>query len=176
MTSLSDIQVLVVDDNQQMRTLLRHLLRAGGLQHLIETENGQQALSMLRRANADLIIADWKMGPMDGLEFTQAIRAGMTGANPCVPVLMLTAHTETSRVIAARDAGVSGFVKKPISARLLFDRITSALTDTRVFVRSTDYIGPDRRRGQAKNYIGPFRRDSDQLADTLDLDDFRLHA
>ena len=48
---------------------------------------------------------------------------------------------------AARDAGVSGFIKKPISARLLFDRISNVLTDTRLFVRSVDFFGPDRRRG-----------------------------
>ena len=96
--------------------------------------------------------------------------------NPYVPILMLTAHTEASRVAAARDAGVTGFVKKPISARLLFERIASALTDARMFVRSGDFCGPDRRRGQDSDYAGPFRRASDHADETVDVDDLRWRA
>jgi DNA-binding response OmpR family regulator len=100
------------------------------------------------------------------------LRRDADSPNPYAPVLMLTAHTEASRVEAARDAGVTGFVKKPISARLLFERITSALTDTRMFVRSADFFGPDRRHGQDPNYAGPLRRASDRV-DTVDVDDER---
>jgi DNA-binding response OmpR family regulator len=93
-----------------------------------------------------------------------------------MPILMLTAHTEASRVAAARDAGVSGFIKKPISARLLFDRVANALTDTRAFVRAADFFGPDRRRGETPGYAGPWRRESDTAAayDTFDLDTLRV--
>jgi DNA-binding response OmpR family regulator len=90
---------------------------------------------------------------------------------------MLTAHTEASRVTAARDAGVTGFLKKPISTRLLFDRVGGALTDRRQFVRTSDFFGPDRRRVQAPWYKGPFRRATDKgYIDTFDLDDLRQSA
>jgi DNA-binding response OmpR family regulator len=98
------------------------------------------------------------MQPVDGLSFTRMMRADSASPNPYMPILMLTAHTEASRVAAARDAGVTGFIKKPISARLLFDRVASALTDTRMFIRTDDFFGPDRRRGAAPGYDGPFRR------------------
>jgi CheY-like chemotaxis protein len=173
MTSLSDIHVLVVDDNAQMRFLLRCLMRAGGIFHVTEADTAAAALDVMRAAPVDLIILDWKMAPIDGLAFARMLRWDAASPNPFTPVLMLTAHTEASRVAAARDAGVTGFVKKPISARLLFERIASALTDTRMFVRSADFRGPDRRRGQDPGYAGPLRRASDRSGETVDLDDLR---
>jgi CheY-like chemotaxis protein len=172
MTSLSDLHVLVVDDNAQMRFLLRCLLRAGGIFKVTEAETAAQAIEVMRGAGVDLIVLDWKMAPIDGLAFTRMLRLDHDSPNPYAPVLMLTAHTEASRVAAARDAGVSGFVKKPISARLLFERISSALTDTRLFVRSDDFCGPDRRMRQDPAYAGPFRRASDGV-ETVDVDDDR---
>lgn len=172
MTSLSDIHVLVVDDNKQMRFLVRCLLRAGGVVNITEADSSDAALQALRSEPTDLVVLDWAMAPIDGLSLARTLRRDGASPNPYVPILMLTAHTEASRVAAARDAGVSGFVKKPISARLLFDRISSALTDTRLFVRSADFFGPDRRFGAAPHYAGPFRRADDTGASELiDIDD-----
>lgn len=183
LTSLSDIHVLVVDDNKQMRFLVRCLLRAGGITKISEAETGAEAFDAMRARPTDLIIVDWKMAPVDGLAFTNMVRRNSDSPNPFIPILMLTAHTETSRVTAARDAGVSGFIKKPISARLLFDRISNVLTDTRMFVRSPGFFGPDRRHGQDAGYEGPMRRDTDRAPkavdekpETLDLDDLRWSA
>lgn len=181
MTSLSDLHLLIVDDNAQMRHVLRCLLRAGGIHTVSEAETGAEALEVMRASPVDLILLDWKMAPIDGLAFTRMVRINETSPNPYVPILMLTAHTEASRVAAARDAGVTGFVKKPISARLLFDRISFALTDTRMFVRTPDFFGPDRRHGAHRDYAGPFRRSSDQASaepqpETFDLDDLRYSA
>lgn len=174
--SIGDIHVLVVDDNKQMRFLLRCLLRAGGVIDVSEAANANDAFSIMSARPVDLIIVDWMMQPVDGLSFTRMVRWDAKSPNPYVPLLMLTAHTETSRVAAARDAGVSGFVKKPISARILFERMTSALTDARLFIRTQSYMGPDRRRGQAPGYAGPFRRESDRDTDDIDLDDQRWRA
>ena len=177
MTSLSDIHVLVVDDNAPMRELIRALARAGGIVHTSEAATAMQAIDILRARPVDLVILDWKMRPVDGLSLTQMVRGDRDSPNPYVPILMLTAHTEASRVAAARDAGVTGFLKKPISTRLLFDRIASALTDTRPFIRAESFFGPDRRHGQPIWYAGPFRRASDHdRADTFDLDDLRSTA
>jgi two-component system, chemotaxis family, chemotaxis protein CheY len=177
--SIGDIHVLVVDDNKQMRFLLRCLLRAGGITDVSEAECAHDAFAIMSGRPVDLIIVDWMMQPIDGLAFTRMVRWDAKSPNPYVPLLMLTAHTETSRVAAARDAGVSGFVKKPISARVLFDRMTSALTDTRMFIKTDSFMGPDRRRGVAADYAGPFRRDGDKQnasLDTIDLDDVRWRA
>lgn len=176
--SLSDIHVLIVDDNQQMRFLLRCLLRAGGITQISEAETAQAAFEVMRMAPITLVLVDWKMQPIDGLAFTRMLRLEADSPNPYAPILMLTAHTEVSRVAAARDAGVTGFVKKPVSARILFERISNALTDARCFIRTPDFFGPDRRHMQAASYAGPFRRGTDKGAagwvDTVDIDDTRV--
>lgn len=181
--TLNDVHVLVVDDNKQMRFLVRCLLRAGGISKVTEAETGSQAFDVMRARPVDLIIVDWKMAPVDGLAFTLMVRRNHDSPNPYIPILMLTAHTEISRVAAARDAGVSGFVRKPISAQLLFDRISNVLTDTRLFVRNDTFFGPDRRFGQDPHYAGPLRRETDRLQpnanegdEALDVDDLRWTA
>lgn len=171
MTSLSDMHVLMVDDNRQMRFLIRALLRASGIYQMSEAETAVEALDMMRESTIDLVLLDWKMEPIDGLAFARMLRMDGKSPNPYVPILMLTAHTEASRVAAARDAGVTGFVKKPISARLLFERVSFALTDTRLFVRSADFFGPDRRRGTPASYTGPFRRAADHGDDAFEIED-----
>lgn len=176
MTSLSDMHVLMVDDSRQMRFLIRCLLRASGIYHMSEAETAAEGLAIMRETPVDLVVLDWKMEPIDGLAFARMLRWSNESPNPYVPILMMTAHTEASRVAAARDAGVTGFVRKPISARLLFERISFALTDTRLFVRSVDFFGPDRRKGQAPDYRGPFRRRADIGEDTFDIDDVRVRA
>ena len=166
MTSLSDMQLLVVDDNQQMRHLLRCLLRAVGVFRITEAETAAEALDAMRERQIDLVILDWKMAPVDGLAFARRLRWSEDSPNPFVPILMLS------------DAGVTGFVKKPISARLLFERITFALTDTRLFVRAPGFFGPDRRRFNDPGYAGPFRRSTDAQApeELVDLEDIRIRA
>jgi two-component system, chemotaxis family, chemotaxis protein CheY len=178
MTSLRDLHLLIVDDNAQMRFLLRCLLRAWGVTKISEAETVGEAFDILRATPVSLLLVDWKMKPIDGLKFTRMLRWNSDSPNPYVPILMLTAHTEASRVAAARDAGVTGFVKKPISARVLFERLTNALTDERPFIRTGDFFGPDRRRMQTPGYAGPLRRADDCRRgkitfDTIEIDDTR---
>ena len=111
----------------------------------------------MSRFKVDLVLADWLMRPMDGLNFAQALRRN-GGKNARAAIVMVSAHSESSRVKAARDAGVNSFLVKPISARSLFHHVSSALHDQRPFVDSANYAGPDRRRGTPPSYEGPFRR------------------
>jgi two-component system chemotaxis response regulator CheY len=164
---LANVQILIVDDNRQMRFLVRSILRAAGLFRATEAESASEALNALGRLRIDLTILDWHMAPVDGLTLAKQIRRGDGGASD-MPIVMLTAHTERSRVAAARDAGVHGIVRKPISTQLLLDRVGAALTDTRNFIRSTNYIGPDRRHVQRADYSGPKRRSTDESDFVLD--------
>lgn len=163
MDALASVQVLLVDDNRQMRFLLRSILRAAGLHRVAEANDAEEALEFFKRFSVDLMIVDWQMQPMDGIALTRRIRRGDEAIRE-LPIVMLTAHTERSRVEAARDAGVHGLVRKPISTRLLLDRVSTALTDSRPFVASSTYYGPDRRRGAHPHYIGPLRRRTDPSA------------
>ncbi|HWA01074.1 MAG TPA: response regulator [Caulobacterales bacterium] len=176
MSSVGEIQVLIVDDNRQMRFLMRSLLRAAGVYRVAEAEGAVEAFDLMNRFTVDLVLVDWMMQPVDGIAFTRMVRLAEDSPNPYVPVLMMTAHTEKSRVKAARDAGVTGFLKKPISARVLFERMSASLLDQRVFVRTPDYFGPDRRHGVSPDYDGPFRRADDDRRETLDIEDVRLRV
>jgi DNA-binding response OmpR family regulator len=94
----------------------------------------------------------------DGIELTQMIRQPGANANPFVPIIMLTGHSEKRRVTAARDAGVTEFLAKPLSAKALYERIVSVVINPRPFVRTKTYFGPDRRRNANASYAGPERR------------------
>jgi two-component system, chemotaxis family, chemotaxis protein CheY len=94
----------------------------------------------------------------DGLELVQMIRQPGANANPYIPIIMLTGHSEKHRVMRARDAGITEFLAKPISATALYERILNLIANPRPFIRTKTYFGPDRRRNVAASYIGPERR------------------
>jgi PleD family two-component response regulator len=158
---LDRIKVLVVEDKQHMRALLRALLNALGVQDIYEAIHGEQALEVLRSKRCDLVLTDMSMEPMDGLEFTRKVRAMDRRHNPTMPIIMVSGHTERDRVEAARDAGVSEFLVKPITLQNLTLRIAEVMERPRRFVNTPTYSGPDRRRKQRENYTGPRRRQED---------------
>jgi CheY-like chemotaxis protein len=144
-----------------MRTLLRNLLNEIGIRDVVEAPDGAAAILLLQDRKCDLILSDMAMAPMDGIEFTRRIRNGETRANPYVPIVMVTGHTERHRVEMARDAGVTEFLAKPITPQNLCSRLAEIVERPRAFVRAEDYFGPDRRRKARENYPGPWRRSDD---------------
>ncbi|WP_404384065.1 response regulator [Caenispirillum salinarum] len=142
------LKVLLVEDNEHFRRLLRTVLQALGITDVREEADGGAGLAALATYPADLVIVDYRMTPMDGLEFTRRLRREPGQANPYVPVLMVTGYTEPRLVAQARDAGVNEFLAKPISAKMLLSRIVQVLQTPRAFVSASDYFGPDRRRRQ----------------------------
>ena len=94
----------------------------------------------------------------DGLELAQMIRQPESKGNPYAPIIMLTGHSEKRRVTVARDAGVTEFLAKPISAKGLYQRVLNVVANPRPFIKTKNYFGPDRRRLTNPNYVGPERR------------------
>ena len=163
----SRLRFVVVDDNAYMRRIVRTLLHGFGTRDVYEAEDGAAGLEALTRTAPDILITDWATPIFDGLELTRMIRQPDTSPNPFVPILMLTGHSEKRRVTAARDAGVTEFLVKPISAKALFQRIVNIVINPRPFVRTKSYFGPDRRRSANPGYTGPERRrggDADLIA------------
>jgi CheY-like chemotaxis protein len=163
------LRFLVADDSQHMRRIIRALLHGFGSREVYEAEDGVAALEAFNQYTPDIVIIDWAMPMFDGLEFARAIRQPDTNASPFTPIIMLTAHSERKRVTAARDAGVTEFMVKPISPAGLHRRIVNVVANPRRFIRTKTYFGPDRRRNSAPSYTGPERRKSGKI----DLD--RLH-
>lgn len=151
------LHVLVVEDNVNFRMLLRTILTSVGITDVMETEDGASALDLLQTYPADLVLLDWKMAPMDGLEFMARLRGNGDGTNPYVPVIMVSGYTDATLISRARDAGVNEFLAKPISAKSLLARVIAAIDSPRPFVRSPGYFGPDRRR-KLVPLTGPDRR------------------
>jgi DNA-binding response OmpR family regulator len=148
---------LIVDDNKHMRALVKTILHALGAKNCREASDGADAFKELRHFPADIIICDWNMSPLDGLDFVRLVRTGGDSPNPFVPIVMLTGHTELVKVIEARDSGVHEFLAKPISARSLYARIRIIIEKPREFIKTKSYFCPDRRRNDAE-YKGSERR------------------
>lgn len=166
--SFDYLKGLIIEDNTHMRTLLRSLLHALGIKQIYEAADGTSAYVELREKRPDFVLTDLSMKPMDGIEFTKLVRTGQDSPNPYVPIVMVTGHTERHRVEAARDAGITEFLAKPITAQNLFLRVAELVQRPRPFVRSETYFGPDRRRHKTADYPGPFRR-RDDFKDDLEI-------
>ncbi len=152
------LKILVVDDNAHMRKLVTTILQAFGVVQIYEADNGQRAWTVVRESNPDVIIADWVMDGMSGIEMVQMLRSNPQSPNPFVPVIMLTGHTSLDHVMQARDAGVNEFIAKPVSVKTMMSRLVSVIESPRPFVRTQGYFGPCRRRRGADEYRGPERR------------------
>ena len=146
MSALARLTVLVVDDNKSMRTLTAAVLTGLGIRHVLEADDGHAALKLLKTYDVDLAIVDFKMAPMDGIAFTNLVRTSPDTASPYLPIVMLTGHGDKARVTRARDAGVTEFMVKPITAKALTQRIQAMILKPRPFLKLDDYFGPDRRR------------------------------
>ena len=143
---LQRLSVLIVDDNQNMRELIRAILQALGAVNIFEGRDGEHAISKVRDFNIDLIITDWVMEPTDGLHLVKWVRTSPDSPDNFLPIIMVTGHTEKARITNARDAGINEFMAKPVSAKALYRRVVSVIEHPRQFVRTKNYFGPDRRR------------------------------
>ena len=155
---LSRLSFLVVDDNQHMVSIIREILRAFGVQQVYDARDAADGFELFRHSPVDIIIVDYLMEPLDGLDFIRLIRTAADSPNREVPIILLTAYTERSRVMAGRDAGATEILSKPVSARKLYARILSIIDQPRTFIKSPRYTGPDRRRNRSSGYTGPERR------------------
>ncbi len=173
------LRFLVIDDNAHMRRIVRTLLHGFGARDVFEAEDGAAGLESFTHYAPDIVITDWAMPIFDGLELTQMIRQPAANSNPYVAIIMLTGHSEKTRVTAARDAGITEFLAKPISAKGLYHRIVNVVANPRPFVKTRTYFGPDRRRTTNPAYAGPERRKggkADLIKQTPLTDKYRAPA
>ncbi|MCE5282408.1 MAG: response regulator [Deltaproteobacteria bacterium] len=119
------IKVLIVDDFATMRKVVRNLLKQIGYENIVEGEDGVNALKILKSQKIDLIISDWNMPNMTGLELLKAVRADES--LKATPFLMVTAEALQDNVIAAVKAGVSNYIVKPFTAEVLNEKIKKIL-------------------------------------------------
>jgi CheY-like chemotaxis protein len=160
-----NVRVLVVEDNQHMARLVRTLMVSIGLRNVEITKDGTEALESMQNSHFDLMITDLAMRPIDGLEMTKMIRTSADSPNPTIPIIMMTGHSERHLVEEARDVGTNEFLCKPLTAQNLYSRIVAVIERPRMFVRTTSFFGPDRRRRADSSYDGPERRIAESQTD-----------
>jgi CheY-like chemotaxis protein len=138
---LASLTFLLVEDSAYMRTILRTMLQGFGARRIVEAEDGASGLEAMDRANPDILIMDWVMPILDGADMVRMIRSPN---NPFayIPIIMVTAHTERSRIVEARRLGVHELLSKPISAKSLYQRVSSVIVHPRDFIKTATYFGP----------------------------------
>ena len=148
--------VTLVDDDDDFREALVERLQLEELE-VQAFASAEAALKALTADYPGVVVSDLRMPGMDG----RGLLARLQALDGGLPVVMITGHSERSRVIQARDAGVNEFVVKPLTARALLGRLDSVIMRPRPYIRCKTYFGPDRRRTSDQHYSGPFRRNTD---------------
>lgn len=143
---LQSIEVLVIDDNQYMRKVIRNILLGIGVKNVHEAVDGISGLEAIRMLAPNLVILDWEMPLLNGAELVRIVRSPGNFPVPDVPIIMLTGHVQRWRVVEAANLGVNEFLKKPVSGKSLLDRMVAILTRPRPMVRLGTYYGPEPRK------------------------------
>ncbi len=120
-----NMKVLVVDDYKTMLRIIRNLLKQLDFNNVDEASDGSAALRKLREGNFGLVVSDWNMEPMTGLQLLKEVRSDNSLKD--LPFIMVTAESKTENVIAAKQAGVSNYIVKPFNAATLKSKISSVL-------------------------------------------------
>ncbi len=157
------LSVLVVEDTIPMRKLVCSVLDTLGVGIIYTAADGREAYELFCAKVPDIIITDWHMAPMNGLELVGKIRTDEKSPNKMVPVIMMTGYSAMPRIMESRDRGITEFLVKPFSANDLARRIAHVINKPRDFIETKDYFGPNRRRRNIENYKGPFKRAVDTL-------------
>lgn len=144
---------MMIEDDNIMASLIRDVLDIMGFRNFILYKDAKKALQDIYINHYDLILCDWKMPEMSGIEFTKALRAYEVSTKRFTPLIMITGKAQEEDVRAARDAGVTEYLIKPFSVVGMCDKIKSILERPRDFVISDSYIGPDRRRKDQRSLI-----------------------
>ena len=143
---IQQLSVLVVDDNAFMRKVVRSLLVNIGVRKVYEAADGIAGLEQIRAVAPDVVVLDWEMPLLNGPELVRIVRSPGVFPTPDIPIIMLTAHGERRRIVEAVRIGVNEFLCKPVSAKMLTDRLISILAKPRANVQLGDYYGPEPRK------------------------------
>jgi two-component system, chemotaxis family, chemotaxis protein CheY len=143
---IQSLCVLVVDDNQYMRKMVRNLLVNCGIKDIYEAGDGITALDTIRTVGPDVVVLDWEMPLLTGAELVRIVRSPGVFPMPDVPIIMLSGHGERWRVVEAVRLGVNEYLVKPVSAKALYDRLVSITLQPRPTVQVGDYYGPEPRK------------------------------
>jgi len=160
--ALERINVMVLDGDSRMLEIERNVLRGVGFTHVFMARDGEEGLRIMAKHDISLVITDWNMHPMDGIEFIKHVRGRTESPHCYVPIILLTAQADPVDVIVARDSGITEFVVKPFTVSALVDRIVAVINNPRSFILAPTFRGHDRRRRSEKVGDGVEKRQRKQ--------------
>ncbi len=126
---LGTLKVLIIDDQEFVRTIVKKMLQQVGIGSVVEAHDGNSGLETVERERPDVVICDVQMRPMDGFGFVRMLRALPFGK--ALPVVMLTAHTDAATVGRAKELDVNAFLAKPVLPPALKEKIVKVISDAR---------------------------------------------
>lgn len=147
-------RILLVEDHAPTATMLMAMLKGLGYARAQQAAGSDDAIAKLRAGGVDLLLCDYELGMINGLTLVKMIRKHDGLGNPMLPIVMITAHAEGPLVAEAQAAGVDDFLVKPIQPEALLRSIQSVLQRSRPYVKTRDYVGPDRRRRKTGTHPG----------------------
>jgi CheY-like chemotaxis protein len=165
--AFASLKVVIIDDNEHMRTLLHTMLRGFGTLHIYEAADGEHGFELVQLHRPDFVVTDYSMKPVNGVEFIKRVRT-LDPPLAWVPAIMVTGHAERRYIENARDAGITEILCKPITVHGLYWRVVEIIERPRPFVKAPVFVGPDRRRRHG-TYMGPRRRQNDSGHDLVFL-------
>ena len=140
-SSFERVRVLILEDNAHMSTILRMVLQGFGVRQIIETRDAADAFEAMRNSNPDLALVDYMLGDVDGLEFTRLVRTASDSPNKYLPIIMVSGHTDRSRIMEAINAGVNEYLAKPVRPIDLYNRLVALIERPRRFIKSGSFGG-----------------------------------
>jgi CheY-like chemotaxis protein len=143
--NLSRATCLAVDDSPMALEILAQVMGGFGVGKLIKADSAQEAQKIVKDTPLDFIVTDGHMPEMDGYELVKWVRSLEDSENRFIPILLATGETRLSHVFRARDCGANFVVAKPITPKVLLDRLVWMARDKRDFIEAETYVGPDRR-------------------------------
>ncbi|MHA1573304.1 MAG: response regulator [Alphaproteobacteria bacterium] len=149
-----------MDPNCYMRDLCLDMLRSLRFKDAWGCASPDEALARMRDNGADILVVDYKLPNMNGIDFATSVRTGENTPDPFVPMIMMTEYATLDIVHSARDAGINEFLAKPVSPKAFLDRLVECLIRPRQFIAAPQFFGPDRRRRSDRQHPSERRRDA----------------
>jgi len=143
--NLHDLMILIADPNSYLRRVIHGILRGFGANKVLEVENSLGLFQSLSSQKVDILLCDTRLPPHGGLKLTRSIRRNADNENRTVPILLMSSDTSETTIKNARDAGANMVIAKPMSPNSLYDRLGWIAFNSRPFVDTPTYFGPDRR-------------------------------
>ncbi len=143
---IQGLNILVVDGNAYMRKVTRMMLMNLGAKSVMEAADGLAALEQIRNSDPDVMLLDWDMPLLNGMEVVRIVRSPGVFPRPNLPIIMLTSRAHRSSVVQALHAGINEFLVKPTSAKALHDRLSSIVINPRPMVQLGDAYVPQPRK------------------------------